>query len=147
MRLARVLSDEDATHLWGSGLTHLAVNEAPLRLRTFKSLPGAPDDGPCTRVQPCLASTVGGERYSDGPPPDGRELEWQSFGLLLRGSGFKSLAANHLPRTEARAPDGSLCSVGLSRGSDGWRSGVAIDGRRDHFDRRHDVKASIAHCR
>lgn len=28
----------------------------------------APGFGPCTRVQPCLASTAGGERYSDGPP-------------------------------------------------------------------------------
>ena len=71
-------------------MRHLAVNEAPKRLRAFKSLPGAPITGPCTRVQPCLASTAGGERYSDGPPHedsahDGRELEWQSIGLLIRG--------------------------------------------------------------
>lgn len=41
-RCCPVLPDEDSMHLWGSGLTHLAVNEAPKRLRTFKSLPDAP---------------------------------------------------------------------------------------------------------
>ena len=71
-------------------MRHLAVNEAPKRLRAFKSLPGAPITGPCTLVQPCLASTAGVERYSDGPPHedsphDGRELERQSIGLLIRG--------------------------------------------------------------
>lgn len=132
-RCCPVLPDEDSMHLWGSGLTHLAVNEAPKRLRTFKSLPGAPITGPCTRVQPCLASTAGGERYSDGPPVDGRELESAEHRTLNpRGQGASPwrptifLAQGRKQWTAPCVSSGSR--AGLMSG--GPASG-APDGRRD----------------
>ncbi len=148
-RCCPVLPDEDSMHLWGSGRSHLAVNEAPIGLRTFESLPDAPPHiGPCTRVQPCLASTAGGERYSDGPPHDGRELESAEHRTLNpRGQGASPwrptifLAQGRKQWTAPCVSPGSragLTSGGPTSSAPRWPQGTHA--------RRHDVKASIAHC-
>lgn len=150
--LHRALPDEDLMHLWGSGLSHLAVNEAPLRLRTFKSLPGAPDPGPCTRVQPCLASTAGGERYSDGPPV--------SMAAVASGSRADSYSVG--PGSSPGRPTNFFDHF-LAQGRERWTAPCVLSGSRagpagggpassnrwpqGTYAWRHDVKASIAHCR
>ena len=104
--------------------------------------------GPCTRVQPCLASTAGGERYSDGPPHDGRELESAEHRTLNpRGQGASPwrptifLAQGCKQWTAPCVSPGSragLTSGGPTSSEPRWPQGTHA--------RRHDVRASISRC-